>query len=201
MEKREQIWNEYKGAKPIYIAHAWLHYTRYFEANAILNTLKEFGEIINKLRVVDYGCGVGDYGITFIREGAFVKFFDKREELDFVEYRLELESKNTPDLRLIKEVNEETPFIDGDGDIVIFGEVLEHLSDAFEVLNIYVESKTKYIFTSSYPYRSSDPDDPYWHRRGHNPELCFLQPKCRKILEDNYTFTKYEGEMRLWKRK
>jgi hypothetical protein len=45
--------------------------------------------------------------------------------------------------------------------IAIFGEVLEHLDNPLEVITNFVNNKTKYIFTSSYPFRNDDPNDDY----------------------------------------
>lgn len=200
MEDREQLWKDYTGPKPLYLAHPWLHYNRYHEANLIVNQLKTWNQDISKLCVLDYGSGVGDYGFTLGREGAEICFYDKPEQIEFVAYRLRKEEKKFKvSLVEANDLWEFPPTID----MVIFGEVLEHLDNPLKVIKDFVNRKTKYIFTSSYPYRSDDPNDSYWHHRGHTEHkgICEMQKPCRELLENNYEYIKYEGQMRLWYRK
>lgn len=199
-EDRQKLWDEYTGAKPHYISWPWLQYTRYRKAETILNTLKELGEQISNLRVLDYGSGVGDYGFVFGRQGAKVTFFDRKEELDFSKYRVSKEPITSQFFQYPEDYDELHK--DGEFDLVIFGEVLEHVENPIEILQSFSDKKTKYIYTSSYPYRSDDPNEYYWKKHGDDQTYMIeMQKPCRAILEANYTFVKYEGEARLWIRK
>jgi hypothetical protein len=193
MEDRQKLWNEYQGAKPSYLEWPWLKYTRYIKAEHILQTLRELNEDITKLIVLDYGCGVGDYGFVFGRAGASVIFLDLPIYLDFIKYRASKEQIKADYLG----VNED-PTLDKQ-DLVIFGEVLEHLNNPLETLKKFINKGIKYIYTSSYPYRSDDPNEAYWkHHKGNHTEAIKMQKPCRELLEANYEFMRYDGEARLW---
>lgn len=186
-EDRKNIWKEYTGNKPRTIEHNFVDYDRYFEANLIRATLKRETDIDFKtLKVVDFGCCAGDYGIYFARLGSPTQFVDiDQDALDFVDYRLGLEGlTNRKDLFIF--------------DLAIFGEVLEHCDDPLFILKNFIDAKTKYIFTSSYPFRSDNPDDPYWNKSGHSKMALESQIDCRTLLVDNYEDFQLGGERRLW---
>lgn len=186
-EDRKFIWDNYTGNKPRTIEHNFVDYDRYFEANLIRATLKREIDIdFKSLRVVDFGCCAGDYGIYFARLGSPTQFIDiDPDAMSFVEYRLGLEGLiNTKELFIF--------------DLAIFGEVLEHCDDPLGILNQYVKNKTRAIFTSSYPYRSDDPNDNYWNKSGHSKKALESQKDVRKLLEDNYKSFHLGGERRLW---
>src|SRR5574340_491556 len=136
-EDRQKVWDEYKGAKNSSMQRMFLEYNRYFEAEQIKSRITEN---FKDLKVLDYGCGVADYALYFGRLGAKVDILDIDEEaVAFAYWRMEQEG-------ITPEVNYEV-------DLVVFGEVLDHLEHPFEVVKDYVERGAKYIFTSSYPYR------------------------------------------------
>lgn len=204
-EDRQLIWDNYvaDGGQPHKtVRHMFVDYSRYYEADLVRNAMSQEGEDLTKLKVLDYGCGAGDYGMEFARRGAKVDFYDYPRATQFVAYRLGLEhlDNGTPvsaDHTPFKKFHETL----GNYDLIIFGEVLEHLHNPLAILKACNLLKVKYIFTSSYPYRSSDPDDPYWHNHDHDDAARLLQPECREVLENNYTYQKYSGELRLWIRK
>ena len=192
-EDRQKLWDEYTGVKPAYIAWPWLKYTRYGKAEFILHSLQKLGEDITKIKVLDYGSGVGDYGFVFGRAGADVTFFDKQEQLDFSKYRVEKEPIQAHFLQF----PEDNPIIDVD--LVIFGEVLEHIENPLQTVTDYFNKKIKYLYTSSYPYRSDNPNDDYWKHHGDEClPVVVMQKPCRELLENNYTYEKYDGNARLW---
>lgn len=198
-EDREAIWRLFTGSKPSYMAHPWLKYTRYFEASEIYKTLVQYKENISQLKMLDYGAGVGDYAMFFGREGAEVFFYDNQEHNAFEDFRLSLEPKIKGKTIPCIADTDELPTVG----LVVFGEVLEHLENPLAVIKRFVDSETKYIFTSSYPFRSDNPNDPYWHHRGHTHmnDICAMQKPCRELLSEFYTEVRYDGEGRLWIRK
>jgi SAM-dependent methyltransferase len=183
-EDRKTIFDKYDKLKDK-IERPFLLYDRYHEADQLVAEFVKRKVPFSDLRVLDFGCGVGDYGITFVRKGSSVLFEDISEQyIDFVKYRLSLEK---------------LPWHDSlDYNFAIFGEVLEHLDDPLGKLEEAHSRKTKYIFTSSYPYRSDDPNDRYWTRGGHTSDARLAQPKCRKLLELNYNCVTFNGAVKLW---
>lgn len=188
-EDRQKIWKEYTGPKPDTIRHNFCDYDRYFEAGLIANELKQRGVNFENLLVRDFGCCAGDYGMYFARLGAFVDFEDIDEDaLNFVKYRLKLEGLKQR-------------FNHREHHLSIYGEVLEHCDDAYQLLEEDVKEDVPYIFTSSYPYRSDDPEDSYWKGRGHSQQARIDQPKCRALLEENYIKINFGGQRNLWIKK
>lgn len=188
-EDRQKTWDEYTGNKPPTIRHNFVDYDRYYEASLIAGALIEKGVNLKNLNVLDFGCCAGDYGMYFARWGAFVHFEDIDEDaLKFVDYRLRREG-------LKRRYNHE------EHNLAIYGEVLEHCDDALAILTKDVEDGVRYIFTSSYPYRSDDPNDSYWQGRGHSQQARIDQPACRKILEDHYVMINFGGQRNLWIKK
>lgn len=198
-EDRLQIWIDYikqGGLDHRIVRHMFVNYNRYAEVKYIVNWFYE-KKIPIDFPVLDYGCGVADYGIYLLRQGVKnVDMYDFPRATEFVDYRLKLEGLGG------KAINADTTKLNlKKYDMIIFGEVLEHIEEPFNLLLEVVNNQTKYIFTSSYPYRSDDPDDPYWSNDDHDDAARLEMPECRKILEKFYDYTKFEGELRLWVRK
>lgn len=201
-EDRNQIWIDYLkqgGSNNKKVAPMFLNYNRYAEAAYIIQGLYRFHQDLEKLKILDYGCGVGDYGMFLLHAGAeAVVFYDYPRAVNFVRYRLDLEK--IPLERGIALSADDVKQIDDYSEfgLVIFGEVLEHLPDPLAELKKVVDSGVKLIFTSSYPYRSEDPEDRYWSNHDHDESARLQIPDCKKLLEDNYSYQRFEGELRLW---
>lgn len=188
-ENRQEIWDNYTGNKPDTIRHNFCDYDRYFEAKLIADELQGMGVDLSQIRVIDFGCCAGDYGMYFARLGSQVHFEDIDDDaLSFVSYRLERE-------------NLKRRFNHREHDLAIYGEVLEHCDDAFDILKKDVDEDVQFIFTSSYPFRSDDPKDSYWMGRGHSNKARLDQKLCRTLLETYYDKINYGGERNLWIRK
>lgn len=191
-EDRKKIFEDYKGLKAT-IKHPFLSYDRYHEANIVSNALYNMRMPQDQLHILDFGCGVGDYGITFSRKGSYVRYYDLGEYPDFVKYRLELEFLDR--FEIYTAPTDLTKLINGN-DLVIFGEVLEHLTNPLEVLGLCLSLRVPYIFTSSYPCRGED--KVYFSRRGHTLEAFDQQEGCARLLVRNYNPVRFDGEARLW---
>lgn len=208
-EDRKEILVEYEktiGVKPSrHILRSFGEYDRYAEADALLQWFVDHDNRIERMSVLDYGCGVGDYGIVFAREGSEVTYCDVNYILDFVAYRYMIEPKMKLPGMIIAEDHKAIQDIDvpdGGYDLVIFGEVLEHLDHPHGLLERIADTGCKYIFTSSYPYRSDDPTDPYWNHGGHTDAARLAQIPCRLLLEGRYEKVAcFGGELNLWKKK
>ncbi len=189
-EDRELIWNSFSGEKLYWLERTMCLYNRYHEANLIIDELKFNNVNLKSIKVLDFGCACGDYGMALAREGAVVAFHDIIETaMDLAVYRATLENLNC---FAVKNYHFD------EYNFVIFGEVLEHLDNSLELLESCLNNNVKWIFTSSYPYRSDDPEDKYWKKGGHMPAARLSQKPCRELLEKNYSFVKFDGQLRLW---
>lgn len=194
-EIRQVVWEEYLGRKNSSMRRMFLDYTRYFEAEAIINHLKTLGTKFQELRVLDFGCGVADYGISFAREGSDVFLFDiDQDALNFAIHRFEIEGQK---VRVNQLKN-----LSGQFELAIFGEVLDHVDEPFKILiDLYYLSQVKYIFTSSYPFRSNDPNEAHWQHDHHPKTALKEQSLCRLFLETKFDKVNFGGERNLWIRK
>jgi len=170
-----------------------LVYTRYLQAEEIYK--KIFLDIdIKTFQVLDFGALVSDYGIYFARQGAQVTTYDYPKYTDFLKLRFGYEG-----LRVTtKEVPTDYSSLFKGKDLVIFSEVLEHVDNPLEILQVCVDKKVKYIFTSCFPYGN----DVYYNYNGHKKTAQLQQSACKDLLVYNYTSipTLRESEV-LWKRK
>lgn len=147
-----------------------LKYNRYGESQLIIEALGAMGVCVNKLLIEDFGCGIGDHGMVFLRRGCRVIFSDKRQSaLNFVEYRCKLEN---------------LPFnqVSGIPDLIIYSKVLE---DGFnDPWGFLMATKAKYIFTSNYPTADGDDD----------------RDECLRWMRDRFAEVNLSKKRRLWVR-
>lgn len=80
-------------------------------------------------------------------------------------------------------------------DAVVFGEVLEHLTNPLELLTDCVQH-ARWIITSSYPLPHSDE---YWTRYpDHTDEARQQQTTCLKLLRSNCDCRRARGMLCVW---
>ena len=189
LAQRQTLWNAYiKDHQPdATVAHhlqrMLFAYTRYPEAESALNHLPHTGG-----HVLDFGCGVGDYGVSFARRSWTVSFCDVPEILEFVRFRCRHEAINA---EFIESPSEFEGF-----DAVVFGEVLEHLTNPLELLTDCVQH-VRWIVTSSYPLSHADE---YWTRYpDHTDEARHQQPDCLKLLQSHCECSRARGMLCVWK--
>lgn len=197
-ENRLKIWDDYiseGGMQHRLVRHMLVDYNRYFEAKLIYDYFIEIGVKIHKLNVLDYGCGVGDYGIYFLRRGCKkVTFWDFPRATKLIDYRMRLEGLKGKALSA-----DDNPHPDfSEFNFVIFGEVLEHLHNPLEILTDCFNNKVPFIFTSSYPFRSDDAEDDYWNNPDHDQKALQQQPDCRRLLINNYNNHIFSGGLTIW---
>lgn len=189
-EQRLELFSEYYGVS-LQIMNMFCNYTRYFEAQAIVDELGE-----REIKALDFGCGVGDYGMGFLRNGWQADFYDKKMMLDFVEARLKNEKFEAKLIEILESSKDYVNMIGrGKYNLVVFGEVLEHMDDAYEALEACIDNEVTFIFTSSYPFIK---EDGVFHRRGHSEKAGQDREKCQALLTKYYDYKTFEGELRLW---
>ena len=172
------------------ILRAMLDYTRYQEANAVATELKKLKIRIKGLQILDFGSLVSDYGIYFARLGAKVTIYDKKSATNFAEFRFKKE--HLP-VKVVNIHSDYLPLTDGK-DLVIFGEVLEHLDDPLAAIEACIKNSVKFVFTSCYPFGDSE----YLSSYGHKKSAQILQPACRDLLKQNYKEIILFKTRRLW---
>lgn len=169
------------------ILWSFLAYNRYNKAKLIDDRLE------GAVSILDYGCGVGDYGIYFLRRGKKVSFYDFDHMLDFVKFRCNREGLKAEYIV----VKDNKVDLNKDYDLYIFGEVLEHLNNPFEVLKGIIEKKPKYIATSSYPFV----DNSYFLKDRHSLKAKEQRRDCKEVLQESYKENLLDTKLRLWTRK
>jgi hypothetical protein len=169
-----------------------LVYTRYPEAKLIAHALQDLKVDIKRLKLLDFGCGVSDYGIFFARLGAEVIVYDNKVMTDFVAFRF---AKERLSVEIINKPADHAS-LTYNKDLVIFGEILEHLLNPLLPLEACVQNSAKFIFTSRYPFG----DTVYFSLSAHKESAYLLQPACLKLLRGKYT-EKVLAEKRLFGKK
>ena len=172
------------------ILRAMLDYTRYPEANAVAMELKKLKMKIKQLQILDFGCLISDYGIYFARLGAKVMIYDKKSATNFAEFRFKKERLS------VKTTNIPYDYLSltNGKDLVIFGEVFEHLNNPLLAIEACLQNSVKFVFTSCYPFGDSE----YLSSYGHKKSAAVLQPVCRKLLRQNYIEKILFKTRRLW---
>jgi hypothetical protein len=166
------------------VMRTMLDYNRYHEAGCIIKYFNE-NNISFNLNVLDFGCCVGDYGISLARLGANVTFYDFDDAIDFPVFRCAKENLKCNSFKVPTDYNKLFDNIN----LAIFGEVLEHIDDPLELLKICYGKQVKYIWTSFYPYV---PDNTgYFNHHGHSNLASIQKIECQEFLKENYVKTAF----------
>ena len=160
-----------------FVLRTLFDYNRYPECYLLHNFLSPRFELKNK-NLLDFGCLVSDYGFYFGMLDMKVTICDIEEHVDFAAFRLSKANINSVKFYAPSDYMEVTK----DQDIAIFGEVLEHLTDPYLLLESCVRNKVKYVFTTMYPFGSED----YLNLFGHSKEAKEQAPACIDLLRNNF---------------
>jgi SAM-dependent methyltransferase len=153
VETDEGLLGNYRTARLYYTARLQLAYTRFPVACKLL---QYFNSLYRKskrssIRVLDYGCGVGDYGLAFAVHGYPVTLLDiEGGNLDFARWRFE--QRQLPHHVIAATESNLYPNL-GQQDIILSGEVLEHVREPLTVLkNSHAAlNKGGFLWYSGYP--------------------------------------------------
>ncbi|GEM_PF-2267168 len=176
-----------------YVVRTMLDYSRYAQAEDIADLLRRSGEEISRLSMLDFGCLVADYAVQFARWGARVAIYDDAEAVKFPAYRLAREGFEVEVLTL---PTDGAALMRG-RDLVVFGEVLEHIEDPRVPIGHCIEQGVKYIFTSCYPFGDED----YYGLSGHLRSAQDLQSDCIRLLIEHYDALPSRDKSVLWRRR
>ena len=153
-------------------------YTRYSRAVYVWDKLQS--ALHQKFRVLDFGCGAGDYGVFFASGGCHATFCDKPNRLECPKLRCKLLR-----LRAVRFLAAPDDTVcQKHYDLAIFGEVLEHLEKPSIIVLQCVKAKTKYVYTSRYPFVDVDSD--YFKKYNDHQRSIGDIENCRMIFEKYY---------------
>lgn len=174
------------------IIRTMLDYSRYYEAKYVEKALSSVGVAIPGLRMLDFGCLVSDYGLYFARRGASVAIYDNETAINFAEFRYAREGFQPLTYRMPTSYDE----LFRGRELVVFGEVLEHVNDPVVIAKACIDSGVHYMFTSCYPYG----DDKYFALPGHSKKAQQQQGEFIELMETYYQPTITHDKARFWRR-
>jgi 2-polyprenyl-3-methyl-5-hydroxy-6-metoxy-1,4-benzoquinol methylase len=117
------------------LSRLMLHYTRFSGAASLLSAVHPLMDPDARASVVDYGCGVADYGLAFAKAGYKVTLIDFAPAITYATWRFE--RRGLPVTTIVVNEDIEYPIISG-ADLVLAGDLLEHVRNPSEVIaNVY----------------------------------------------------------------
>ncbi len=153
VETDKVLFDNYRACRMLSNARHMLGYTRFGPASRLLKYINSHylpGKRRN-IRMLDYGCGVSDYGLAFASQGYRVTLADiAGGNLEFAKWRYQVREVPAD----VIPITEDNPYPDlGRQHIIIAGEVLEHVRDPVRLLeNIHAALPVGGLFwNSGYP--------------------------------------------------
>ncbi len=134
VETDKKLLDNYRGCTLLSTSRYMLAYTRFDPASKILKHINSlyFPWQRKNMRVLDYGCGVSDYGLAFASFGYQITIADiKGGNLEFSKSRY---ASRKISLNVIPISEDKLYPAFGKQDIIVTGEVLEHVRDPLRVL-------------------------------------------------------------------
>ena len=139
-----KIKKAYGDASLLYTLRLMLGYERYSFIMPYLDTIKEYlKRPFDRLNVLDYGCGVSDIGLLFMKLGAKLTLADLDDKkFNFTAWRFEKRGLR-PDMIRIMDTGKYPKLEDNRYDIIIATEILEHVRNPLELLKNLTSSLKK----------------------------------------------------------
>lgn len=173
-DSNKQLEDFYQQNALIRIRRDMLHWNKIPTAINLLKQVKEAGLVSGT--IIDYGCGVADYGLVFAEAGYKVILVDFANLLKFAEWRFKKRGLQCSTIKVTKDnFYPDLPKVD----LVIFGDILEDLPKPLFVLQkVYLSLNTKgLIWTSAYPIVPFVVD---------HDHLCRERDACVLFLNGNF---------------
>ncbi|AEV98692.1 hypothetical protein A4D02_09110 [Niastella koreensis] len=180
-----------KGVNGFFI-RTLFDYNRYMQCYMLHNFLLRRFQFKGK-HLLDFGCLIADYGFYFGMLQMKITLCDLRDHVAFASYRLS--RANIDHVNMYAPANYSA--ITKGQDIAVFGEVLEHLTDPYLLLESCVNNNVQYIFTTMYPYG----DDYYFGVPGHTQEAKEQAPACMELLRKHYQEFNLFKKTTVWMKK
>jgi 2-polyprenyl-3-methyl-5-hydroxy-6-metoxy-1,4-benzoquinol methylase len=178
----KELMNRYvQGAERQAISHM-LRYTRYDKS---MELVYYFNQKYRKnerkqVKVLDYGCGVADYALSFGVYGYHITLSDiEGGAVEFAKWRCK---KRNLEYDFIP-VNTSSMYPEfGQQDIIVAGEVLEHIREPLRTVQAFYNAlpSSGYLWVSDYPYREKKVGG------GHLKEAFDARKEVLQFLNSNF---------------
>jgi hypothetical protein len=175
-----------------YFIRTLFDYNRYMQCYMLHNFLGRRLKFKEK-SLLDFGCLVADYGYYFGMLKMKITLCDIKDHIAFASYRLAKANIDHVNMYAPADYSEVTK----GQDVAVFGEVLEHLTDPYLLLESCVKNNVQYIFTTMYPYG----DDYYFSAPGHTKEAKDQAPACIDLLRSHYLEFNLLKDTTVWMKK
>jgi 2-polyprenyl-3-methyl-5-hydroxy-6-metoxy-1,4-benzoquinol methylase len=175
--------NDYRRAQQLYVARMMMRYNRFRGAFGLIRYMNSQYQPWRRsqISVLDYGCGVADYGLSFALFGYEVTLCDiAGGNLDFAKWRFEQRSLAYQAIP-VSDTLVYPPL--GSHRIVLAGELLEHLRDPLTALN----HMTQALSAGGYLYLTGYPEDAREVGGDHLPEAALMRDSVLNTLKASYT--------------
>jgi 2-polyprenyl-3-methyl-5-hydroxy-6-metoxy-1,4-benzoquinol methylase len=169
------------GAEKQAVSHM-LRYTRYDKS---IELVYYFNQKYRKserkqVKVLDYGCGVADYALSFGVYGYCITLSDiEGGVIEFAKWRFN--KRNLKYDVIPVNANNMYPAF-GRQDIIVAGEVLEHIRDPLRTVQAFYDALPSggYLWVSAYPYKEK------WVGGGHLQEAFDAREDVLEYLNNNF---------------
>lgn len=172
--------------KQILVANLSRMMLKYHRYSTALNVVKCVNSLIHpawrsRTKVLDYGCGVGDYALAFAKNGYSPALCDlSGGKIEFAEFRFKIRNIQVDSYPVTKEV--EYPTIES-VDIIVTSELLEHLRSPLQCLrNMY-----SYLNEGGYLWFSDFPMQPKTVGGDHLQSAADERLQCVDFIKSHFT--------------
>jgi 2-polyprenyl-3-methyl-5-hydroxy-6-metoxy-1,4-benzoquinol methylase len=191
----KELLNRYIGGAERQAVSHMLRYTRYDKSMELLYYFNQKYKNNNRkqIKVLDYGCGVADYALSFGVYGYYITLSDiEGGAVEFAKWRCKKRNLKY-DFIPVNASNMYPEF--GQQDIIIAGEVLEHIREPLRTVRAFYNALPSggYLWVSDYPYREKRIGG------GHLKEAFDARESVLRFLNNNFRKIPIgEGHL-LWK--
>ena len=178
----KKLLNRYIGGAEKQAVSHMLRYTRYDKSIELVYYFnqKYKNNDRKQIKVLDYGCGVADYALSFGVYGYYITLSDiEGGVVEFAKWRFDKRNLKY-DFIPVNENNMYPEF--GQQDIIVAGEVLEHIREPLRTVQAFHNAllSNGYLWVSAYPYREKKVGG------GHLKEAFDARDDVLRFLNNNF---------------